>query len=70
MSSIVIAKKSMVIVSFALFSLIFLGVIFALETSTSFDEKEHATYLSWIVIAYSCGFVHDCFAMYPALSCS
>ncbi len=55
MSSIVIAKKSMVIVSFVLFSLIFLGVIFALETSTSFDEKEHATYLSWIVIAYVAG---------------
>ena len=55
MSSIVIAKKSMVMISFGLFSLIFLGMIFALETSMILDEKEHATYLSWIVIAYVAG---------------
>lgn len=55
MSSIVLAKKSMVAVSFVLFSLIFLGMIFALETGMSLDGKEHATYLSWIVIAYVAG---------------
>ena len=56
MSSIVIAKKSMVIISFGLFSLIFLGMVFALETnSMSLDGKEHATYLSWIIIAYVAG---------------
>lgn len=55
MSSIAIAKKSMVLISFVLFSLIFLGMIFALETSTILDGKEHATYLSWIVIAYVAG---------------
>jgi len=55
MSSVVIAKKSMVLISFGLFSLIFLGMIFALETSMSLDENVHATYLSWIIIAYVAG---------------
>jgi len=52
MSSVVIAKKSMVIISFVLFSLIFLGMIFSLGTSIAIEGKEHTTYLSWIVIAY------------------
>ena len=55
MSSVVIAKKSMVIISFVLFSLIFLGVIFSLGTNFTIEGKEHTTYLSWIVIAYVAG---------------
>ena len=55
MSSIVIAKKSMILVSFVLFSLIFLGIIFSLGTNFTIDGKEHTTYLSWIVIAYVAG---------------
>jgi len=54
MSSQVLAKKSMVLISFALFSLIFIGAVFALETSV-IDGQEHATYLSWLVIAYVAG---------------
>ncbi|MCH7647253.1 MAG: sulfite exporter TauE/SafE family protein [Thaumarchaeota archaeon] len=54
MSSQVLAKKSMVLISFALFSLIFVGVVFALETS-EIDNQEHASYLSWLVIAYVAG---------------
>lgn len=54
MSYQVFAKKSMVLVSFVLFSLIFIGIVFSLETST-IDGQEHATYLSWIIIAYVAG---------------
>ncbi|NQV39995.1 MAG: sulfite exporter TauE/SafE family protein [Nitrosopumilus sp.] len=55
MSSVVIAKKSMIMISFVLFSLVFIGIIFSLETNFEVNEKEHATYLSWIVIAYVAG---------------
>jgi len=54
MSSQVLAKKSMVLISFALFSLIFVGLVFALETS-EIDTQEHTSYLSWLVIAYVAG---------------
>ncbi len=54
MSSQVLAKKSMVLISFVLFSLIFVGAVFALETSVV-DGQEHTTYLSWLVIAYVAG---------------
>lgn len=55
MSSVVVAKKSIVIILFVLFSLIFLGVVFSLETSFAIDGKEHTTYLSWLIIAYVAG---------------
>ncbi len=56
MSSQVLAKKSMVLIAFALFSLIFIGMIFSLETSSSVIQgQEHTTYLSWLVIAYVAG---------------
>ena len=55
MSSVVIAKKSMVVISFVLFSLIFLGIIFSLGTVFTIEGKEHTAYLSWIVIAYAAG---------------
>lgn len=54
MSSQVLAKKSMVLISFALFSLIFVGLVFALETS-EIDSQDHTSYLSWLVIAYVAG---------------
>jgi len=54
MSSQVLAKKSMVLISFALFSLIFVGLVFALETS-EIDSQEHTSYLSWLIIAYVAG---------------
>jgi len=54
MSSQVLAKKSMVLISFVLFSLIFIGVVFSLGISIV-DGKENTEYLSWIVIAYVAG---------------
>jgi len=54
-SSLVVAKKSMVIIAFALFSLIFLGIVFSLGTVFTLEGKEHTTYLSWIIIAYVAG---------------
>ena len=55
MSSQVLAKKSLVLISFALFSLIFVGIIFSLGTGTIVEGEEHASYLSWLVIAYVAG---------------
>jgi len=55
MSSQVLAKKSLVLISFALFSLIFVGIIFSLGTGTIVEGKEHTSYLSWLVIAYVAG---------------
>ncbi len=55
MASQVLAKKSMVLISFLLFSLIFIGVVFALETSSILDDQDHTSYLSWLVIAYIAG---------------
>jgi len=48
------AKKSMIVISFALFSLIFVGSIFSL-TNEVIVENQDATYLSWLVIAYVAG---------------
>jgi len=55
MSSQVLAKKSMVIIAFALFSLIFIGIIFSLGTTFAIEGKEHTTFLSWMIIAYVAG---------------
>lgn len=45
----------MVIISFVLFSLIFIGIIFSLGTNFTITGNEHTSYLSWIVIAYVAG---------------
>ena len=55
MSAPTLAKKSMVMISFALFSLIFVGIIFSLGASSIIEGKEHASYLSWLIIAYVAG---------------
>jgi cytochrome c-type biogenesis protein len=54
MSSQELAKKSMVLIAFALFSLIFVGLVFSLESSI-IDSQEKSSYLSWLVIAYVAG---------------
>lgn len=54
MSSQVLAKKSLVLTSFVLFSLIFVGLVFSLEIS-GIEDQEHTSYLSWLVIAYIAG---------------
>ena len=45
----------MVIISFVLFSLIFIGIIFSLGTNFTITGNEHTSYLSWLVIAYVAG---------------
>jgi len=55
MSTQVLAKKTMVLISFALFSLIFIGAIFSLGTDSVVEGGEHASYLSWLIIAYVAG---------------
>jgi len=45
----------MVVIAFALFSLIFIGIIFSLGTTFAIEGKEHTTFLSWMIIAYVAG---------------
>jgi cytochrome c-type biogenesis protein len=45
----------MVIISFVLFSLIFIGIVFSIGTNSVIDGNQHTSYLSWIVIAYVAG---------------
>jgi len=49
------AKKSMVVVAFALFSLIFVGLIFSMTSQIVVEENQEASYLSWLIIAYVAG---------------
>lgn len=49
------AKKSLIVSAFALFSLIFIGIIFSLGTDSIVGGEEHASYLSWLIIAYVAG---------------
>ena len=55
MSSQQLAKRSFVLIAFALFSLIFVGAFFLLGTSSVIEEKEQASYISWLIIAYVAG---------------
>lgn len=55
MSAQVIAKKTVVLFSFTLFSLIFLGIIFSITTEFSATASQDFSYPSWLVIAYVAG---------------
>lgn len=55
MSSQVLAKKSVVLISFALLSLIFVGIVFSLTSDFAAESQGSATYLSWLIIAYVAG---------------
>ncbi len=48
-------KKPLVLLLFALFSLIFVGVIFSLTNEAVVKENQDASYLSWLIIAYVAG---------------
>jgi len=48
-------KKPLVLLLFALFSLIFVGVIFSLTNEVVVKENQDASYLSWLIIAYVAG---------------
>jgi cytochrome c-type biogenesis protein len=49
------AKKSIILILFVLFSLIFVGVIFSLTNEVIIEENQNASYLSWLIIAYVAG---------------
>ena len=55
MSSQIPAKKSLVLVSFILFSLIFVGIIFSVTSDLVVDGKDHTSFLTWTIIAYVAG---------------
>ena len=55
MKTQLIAKKTVVLFSFALFSLIFLGIIFSITTEFSATASQDFSYPSWLVIAYIAG---------------
>jgi cytochrome c-type biogenesis protein len=53
--SIILAKKSGVILAFVLFSFIFLGIIFSLTSDISVKSGSEFSYPSWLIIAYVAG---------------
>jgi len=55
MSVQVAAKKSIVIISFVLFSFIFVGVIFSLTSDIALGINQDVSYPSWLIIAYVAG---------------
>ena len=55
MSTQIVAKKSVLIIAFALFSLVFVGIVFSLTSNFVVREDQNASYLSWLIIAYVAG---------------
>jgi cytochrome c-type biogenesis protein len=55
MSVQIAAKKSIVLISFLVFSLIFVGVIFSLTSEIAVGLNQDVSYPSWLVIAYVAG---------------
>ncbi|MBA4451972.1 MAG: cytochrome C biogenesis protein [Nitrosopumilaceae archaeon] len=55
MSEQIIAKKSLIVIVFALFSLIFLGGIFGITNETAISAGQELSYPSWLIIAYLAG---------------
>jgi len=49
------AKKSMVLISFVLFSLIFLGIVYSLTNEVAVKADQSLEYPSWLIIAYLAG---------------
>ena len=55
MSSAITAKKSLVVVLFVLFSLIFVGGIFGITQNTAISAGQELSYPSWLIISYVAG---------------
>lgn len=55
MSTQTVAKKSVIVLAFALFSLIFVGIIFSLTNNLAVKGDQDVSYLSWLIIAYVAG---------------
>jgi len=54
-SSQVFAKKSLILIAFFLFSLIFVGGIFGITNDTAISAGHELSYPSWLVISYLAG---------------
>ena len=50
-----VTKKTLVFVIFGLFSIIFVGVVFAFTTELSPEASQSYTFSSWLVLAYAAG---------------
>ena len=50
-----VTKKTMVFVLFGLFSVIFVGVVFAFTTELSPEASQNYTFSSWLILAYTAG---------------
>lgn len=55
MSNQMSAKKSLIIALFVLFSLVFVGGIFALTNNTAINAGQQLSYPSWLIMAYLAG---------------
>jgi cytochrome c-type biogenesis protein len=55
MSTQTVTKKSVIVLAFALFSLIFVGIIFSLTNNLVVKGDQNISYLSWLIIAYVAG---------------
>ncbi len=55
MSNTIVAKKSLIVVLFVLFSLIFVGGIFGITNDIAISSGQELSYPSWLIIAYLAG---------------
>ena len=55
MSNTIVAKKSLIVVLFVLFSLIFVGGIFGVTNDIAISSGQELSYPSWLIIAYLAG---------------
>ena len=55
MSTQTVTKKSVIVLAFVLFSLIFVGIIFSLTNNLIVKGDQDISYLSWLIIAYVAG---------------
>jgi len=54
-SNTIVAKKSLIVVLFVLFSLIFVGGIFGITNDIAISSGQELSYPSWLIIAYLAG---------------
>lgn len=55
MSGVIVVKKTVIVISFVLFSLIFLGGIFGITYDFAIGAGQELSYPSWLIIAYLAG---------------
>ena len=55
MSNTIVAKKSLIVVLFVLFSLIFVGGIFGVTNDIAISSGQELSYPSWLIISYLAG---------------